>query len=323
MESQLEIEDPNTEDMLGLELLVADKLGISDLTGLEYAINLKRLRLYINDIVDITPLQTLVNLEYLVLSGGNEIVDVSPLGGMSRLTVLQLGGNRIHDISSLAGLTSLETLNLAWNDNITDIGILTSLPNLTFVNFDGSPIGDYESNLDILAGLTQLDHLGVANCSIPHLDFLSELSNLKYLALFNNSLTDISILSDLTELEILRLNINNITDVTALMNLHHLLSLEIQNNLLSQEAYCQQIPQIIQNNPDMILQIDTNPYFPDYAGDLWGTGCGVDMEDLMLLTSHWLEDLPANMSKLDIAPEVRDGRIDFQDFAVLAEDWLK
>lgn len=322
VETRLGLTDPNSDDMLLLEVLTADNLGITDLTGLEYALNLTRLRLYGNNIVDITHLQNLTKMDFLAL-GGNDIVDVSPLSGMTLLTNLALGGNKIHDINPLATLNSLELLNLAWNDDITNIMAVTALPNLTFVYFDGSPIGDYETNLEILAGLTQLEYLGVANCNIPNLDFLSELSNLKYLALFNNSLTDISTLANLTELETLRLNINGITDVSALLDLHHLLSLEIQDNSLSQEAYCEQIPQIIRNNPDMILEIDPNPYFPYYPGDLPGTGCGVDMEDLALLVSYWLDDLPANKRQLDLAPEIGDGRIDFQDFAVLAQDWLK
>jgi len=322
VETRLGLTEPNSEDMLRLEVLTADNLGITDLTGLEYALNLTRLRLYNNDIADISPLQNLAKIKYLVL-GSNDIVDVSPLGGMLQLTELHVSGNRIHDISSLVTLTSLERLNLAWNDNITDIGVITAWPNLYYIYFDGSPIGDYETNLDILSELTHLQDLGIANCDIPNLNFLSELHNLKYLALFNNSLTDISTLANLTELETLRLNINGITDVTALLDLHHLLSLEIQDNSLSQEAYCEQIPQIIRNNPDMILEIDANPYFPYYPGDLPGTGCGVDMEDLILLISFWLDELPPNQSEYDLAPEIGDGRIDFQDFAVLAQDWLK
>jgi hypothetical protein len=322
VEQKLGILNPTPEDMLSLEVLFADNLGIGDLTGLEYAVNLKQLRLYGNNIVDISPLHTLVNLERLVLAG-NEIVDVSPLSGMSQLTDLALDMNRIHDISPLVTLTSLKILNLAWNDHITDIEVVALLPNLTFINFDGSPIGDYETNMDILASLTQLEHLGVADCNISDLDFLSGLLNLKYLALFNNSLTDISLIANLTELETLRLNINELTDLSALTDLHHLVSLEIQDNPLSSEAYCQQIPQIIRNNPDINLLMDPNPYFPDYAGDLWGTECGVDMEDFMLLVSYWLEDLPTNQMKLDLAPQTGDGRIDILDFAVLADDWMK
>lgn len=322
VEQKLGVTNPTPEDMLSLKLLYADNLGIIDLTGLEYAINLKQLRLYGNNLIDITPLQNLVNVESLTL-GVNQIVDVSPLSNMNLLTNLAISGNRIHDISPLASLINLRSLNLAWNDNIADVSPILSMPNLTFVNFDGSPIGDDGTNLLIIAGLIQLEHLGVANCNIPNLNFLSGLQNLKYLALFNNSLTDIGVIANLSNLEILRLNINGITDVSALMNLQHLLSLEIQDNPLSFKAFCEQIPQIIRNNPDLKLAIDPNPYFPEYPGDLPGTTCGVDLQDLLLLASWWMQGLPTNMLKLDLAPEPRDGRIDLQDFSVVAQDWLK
>lgn len=170
--------------------------------------------------------------------------------------------------------------------------------------------------------MTQLDHLGVADCNISHLNFLSQLLNLKYLALFGNGLPDIEQVANLTNLETLRLDYNKLTNLSALTDLHHLLSLEVRNNPLSEEAYCQQIPKIIRNNPDINLLIDPNPFFPDYEGDLWGTECGVNMEDLLLLISYWLEDLPSNQMKLDLAPETRDGRIDILDFSILAQDWM-
>jgi hypothetical protein len=322
VEQKLGIENPSPEDMLHLVTLTADNLGITDLTGLEYALNLKQLRLLGNDIADIGALQNLIKMESLILSI-NAIVDISPLAGMSQLKLLAADINRIHDIRSLAGLSSLEVLNLAWNDRIMDIGVITGFTNLNLVYFDGSPIGDYQANLQTLAGLTQLQALGVANCNIPSLDFLSGLINLKYLALFNNSLADIGVIVNLSNLETLRLDINEISDVSALMNLHRLLHLEIRDNPLSFEAFCEQIPQIIWNNPDLYLFIDPNPYFPDYPGDLPGTTCGIDLQDLVLMASWWMQELPSNMLKLDLAPEPRDGRIDFQDFVVVAQDWLK
>lgn len=62
VEQKLGVTNPTPEDMLSLKLLYADNLGIIDLTGLEYAINLKQLRLYGNNLIDITPLQNLVNV---------------------------------------------------------------------------------------------------------------------------------------------------------------------------------------------------------------------------------------------------------------------
>ena len=80
--------------------------GISDLTGLEYAINLTYLDIFDNNISDISPLAGLTQLETLYLSR-NKIVDISPLAGLTKLVNVDLRRNRIRDLTPLAGLTNL------------------------------------------------------------------------------------------------------------------------------------------------------------------------------------------------------------------------
>ena len=65
--------------------------------------------------------------------GGNKIVDLSPLSGMTNLTWLYLGGNQISDLNPLAGLTNLTTLDLAGNQ-ISDAAVdalRAAIPDLT------------------------------------------------------------------------------------------------------------------------------------------------------------------------------------------------
>ena len=136
--------DPNTlltkADMSRLLVLASNRVDIteelSELTGLEYAVNLHSLLLgkhRVHDlrpianlkelrylafgsgpISDITPLVDLVNLETLSM-WNNQIVDVSPLAGLINLRVLQLPHNRIEDFSPLAGLVNLEWLEIQRN----------------------------------------------------------------------------------------------------------------------------------------------------------------------------------------------------------------
>ena len=47
--------------------------------------------------------------------GKNQIVDVSPLSGLTQLELLYLDDNKITDVSPLAGLTNLEMLFLQGN----------------------------------------------------------------------------------------------------------------------------------------------------------------------------------------------------------------
>ncbi len=64
---ELGVTDPTPADMLGLTVLRAISSDITDLTGIEYALNLEDLSLDINQISDLSPLEALTNLEDLHL----------------------------------------------------------------------------------------------------------------------------------------------------------------------------------------------------------------------------------------------------------------
>ncbi len=132
---------------------VPEEVGISDLTGLEFATNLKELSLHYNQITDISALSGLTSLTWLGL-GGNQIADISPLAGLTNLTELWLGGNQITDISALSGLTNLKRLSLDINQ-ITDVSPLQNLTNLTDLRLRGNQITDVSP----LVGLTNLTWL--------------------------------------------------------------------------------------------------------------------------------------------------------------------
>ena len=76
--------------------------------------NLESLGLGGNQIVDISALSGLSNLAGLDLEN-NEIVDISALSGLTNLAELDLNENQIVDISALSGLTNLDSLGLAHN----------------------------------------------------------------------------------------------------------------------------------------------------------------------------------------------------------------
>ncbi|MCL0038064.1 leucine-rich repeat domain-containing protein, partial [Thermodesulfovibrionales bacterium] len=78
----------------------ADDRDISNLTGLEYAVNLQGLSLGGNQITDIAPLAGLTGLGTLWL-WNNQITDIAPLAGLTKLERLSLSGNRITDITPL------------------------------------------------------------------------------------------------------------------------------------------------------------------------------------------------------------------------------
>ena len=76
---------------------------IRDLTGLEFAVNLKTLSLRHNEIRDVSPLANLRNLETLDLTD-NRIRNVSPLAQLTNLKTLDLTDNPIADATPLIRL---------------------------------------------------------------------------------------------------------------------------------------------------------------------------------------------------------------------------
>ena len=89
-----------TSDLEHLTVLDAVGSDISDLTGLEYCVNLYALYLYNNNISDISPLAGLNNLQELGLQYNN-ISDISPLAKLTKLEWIDLDGNSVSDFSVL------------------------------------------------------------------------------------------------------------------------------------------------------------------------------------------------------------------------------
>ena len=100
-------------DMARLIWLIARNANITDLTGLEYATNLKSLLL---DGGEVRP---------GVWGNSNSISDLSPIAGLIHLESLDLWVNSVSDISVLADLTNLKGLALLGN-NITDLSPLVA-----------------------------------------------------------------------------------------------------------------------------------------------------------------------------------------------------
>ena len=156
-------------------LLDAKNSQISDITGLEYATNLKSLNLSGNQISNITPLGTwekLKGLKTLNLSNNqitviaslehfesldvlylnrNQITDITPLKTWLNAAPfeLRIDGNNIRDLSPLAKLTALRLLGISHN-SYTDISPLATLTNLQRLWIDA----EYEEEAKVLLPTT-------------------------------------------------------------------------------------------------------------------------------------------------------------------------
>jgi len=172
--------DPTGADMWRLDRLAAPGRGISDLTGLEYAPNLRFLYLYDNEISDISVVSGLTKLIRLELDN-NQIIDISAVSGLTRMVELELSHNQISDISAVSGLTNLTYLGLH-NNQIIDISAVSGLTNLTKLDLEYNRI----SNISAVSGLTNLRTLWLDNNQIIDISAVSGLTDLTWLLLEEN-----------------------------------------------------------------------------------------------------------------------------------------
>ena len=214
-------------DLEMLTGLGAEGRSISNLTGLEYCVNLNNLGLYDNQIDDISPLSNLAKLERLSL-GTNEIASIEAISGLTSLRDLELDTNQITDIQPLADVTGLVRLSLGYNQ-IADIQPISNLTNLQALNLISNQITSIES----LASLTNLEELGLGFNQISNVQPVSNLINLRYLHLGPNQVQDIQPLANLTNLRDLSLGSNYITDIQPLADLINLEVLFLVNNQIT------------------------------------------------------------------------------------------
>lgn len=154
--------------------------GMKSIKGLEYAKNLRKLKVNENEISDISPLKNLTKLEYLEIQR-NRIVDLKPLEKLTNLTFLKLYNNLIEDITPLSNLTNLTGLDLHYNvtvegdelhknisKGITDISALKNLKNLTFLDVSANRIED----VSIIKDLNKIEHLDISGNRVKNYEGL-------------------------------------------------------------------------------------------------------------------------------------------------------
>ena len=287
------------EEMEGLPSLEAQNRGIKDLTGLQFATNLRSLflgewwhgtgnqisdlspiaglinlqKLWIsnNPISDLTPVSGLTNLTDLVLNK-TLVSDLSPVSGLTSLTRLSPGGSYISDLSPIAGLINLEDLYFPGgpdDHDISDISPLAGLINLKFIASWGHTISD----LSPLAGLTKLEKIDFCGGNISDLTPLAGLTNLKELYLVSEKVSDISPIAGLAGLTRLNLESNNVSDISPLRGLTNLTWLNVARNQISNLSPLDGLRENVK------LVWHDNPAFPTKAPKIEGPWLWVVLPD--------------------------------------------
>ena len=228
--------------------------NIRQISGLQFAANLKELWLQDNAITDLSPLCDLSELTDLVLYS-NKISDISTLSNLANLHHLNLSHNAVSDISVLAELTEMGYLGLAQN-GISNLSPLADLTGLIGLYLNDNVISDVSA----LADLTDLLTLELNDNTVSEISALSELINLKELNLSGNCVTDLAALAGLKNLTRLDLFSNRIVDVSPLVansgfSAGH--EIDVRKNPLSEASLNTHIPAL--RNRGVELRFEAHP----------------------------------------------------------------
>jgi hypothetical protein len=191
--------DPNLEKVIRAEDVIAGKEAITapqitraDLEAITF------LNGQAEHISDLSGLECCINLEGLDLSY-NDIVDLTPLTGLTKLWRLNLSYNQINDIQALAGLHNLEELYLG-NNNIDNIDILVNFPKLESIDLSRNNISD----ISVLSGLTHLEQVFLGHNNITDITPLFDnphISSIDVIDLTDNPLNEKAYTEHLPELK--------------------------------------------------------------------------------------------------------------------------
>lgn len=132
--------------MDSLTYITLANINVTDLTGIEYAHNIKDLTINNIHATNYNPISGLSNLERLRIMGKDVTSDKIPnLSGLTSLTLLDIS-HSAHDDSILTKINTLPKVNsidLSYNGAITDIMPLKTLPELKSLNIQFDGVHDY------------------------------------------------------------------------------------------------------------------------------------------------------------------------------------
>lgn len=177
-------------------------------------------------LVDISLLGEMTGLEVLELRD-NHIAEISPLASLVQLNNLDLRENRIENIEALRELRSLSVLNLRENQ-VKDLLPLEGLSELIYLNIHSNPI---DMGWAVLLNFTSLETLIMRDVLIAdQAEGLQGLTNLTRLNMQHTGIRDISFLQEMTEMALLDLRGNSIDDLASLARMLNLKEADLREN---------------------------------------------------------------------------------------------
>ena len=135
-----------------------------------------------NVVYSLEPLRQMSFLKKLIINN-NQIQDLTPLEDKEFLEVLSVSGNPVDNIVPLANSQALKNLNIE-NTPVSDLTPIASLKNIKVLNIGGT----FVRNLKPLAEYDVLEDLSIVNTFVKSVVPLENLSSLKHLKAYKTKI---------------------------------------------------------------------------------------------------------------------------------------
>ena len=277
---------------------------IRDLSGIQYFKNLAELNIANNEISDLSPLSGCTKLKTLDASG-QYISNLGALSDLKELTELNLADNELTTLSSLTELTELQKLDVSGNE-IAVFGTAGKLQNLQYLNMADNPME--EIDLSTLSDLANLTELNVSGCGIESIEGINT-GNLTTLNVSYNQIDSAAALEKAEKLRTLDISYNMLTEADGLKSCISLQELSMEGNLLESIAWIEPLSGLTNINLAQTGLVEENLIYLqnmknlqtlDISGNMiFSLSIITDLESLQKITISYTPLSDTDIQKLD------------------------
>ena len=209
----------------GLSQISLPREGFKSLEPFSGLVNMTGLDLAGNEIVDASPLASMIEVQTLLLNN-NKIESLEFAENLPFLKTLKLADNNIKSLSPLKENGSIEILNLMGNSSISDMASLAHLP-LVSLNISKVKLTD---TYDLLLPQARMNNLDLSATELQNIESLARpkvLPAIRKLLVQDNHIEDMAPLGELSTLRVLNVSRNPIKDLSPISKLTNLVALDV------------------------------------------------------------------------------------------------
>lgn len=206
-------------------------LGIQNLDGVQYFINLKGLIAPDNRLSTLPSLGKLAQLQTLNVRN-NQLISLPNLDSLGNLSNLFADNNKLSTLPVLEGNPKLLSLQVS-NNQISSLPSLSKQTKINILDVSNNLL----SSLPNLSTTTSLERLYCSGNQITSLPSLAALPNLKRLDVSKNKIVTLPSLAQNTLLSELVADSNALTSAPSLNGLMNLRKIQLQNNYLTYDDF--------------------------------------------------------------------------------------